>query len=347
MIPEFNPNIVLLATGVAFIGIYLAVCAAEKLRGEFLKYRKPTLAQMLPSFLMLGVAIGGVAFWGVHSIGMASMTLKDDNGNVVPIKYNIGVSVFGILLGFLAEVFGMVIGCNDSLYAKSKAEILEIFVESISIDEILNASEFQVLFLLATRKLTYIIVGGSLAGAGLIGSHFIIIALMQFPGYIVWNAGIVVAVIVTSILAVIPAYWLFFRLLSIYPDIELLRIAIAFIGAIGICGMHYFAIFASDFKIGYSKTTTLSWDAGTMSQDDMLYPILLSAMILLWVITMILFADLRTKLMLIESIYRRCVQMRSCLIYLLLQRTPWMGMKLASITLEVVVVEEEVRRRMQ
>ncbi len=296
MIPEFNPNIVLLAYGVAFIGVYMAVCAAEQLRGEFLKHRKPTVAQMLPSLLMLGVSVGGVSFWGMHSIGMASMTLKDDNGNVVPIRYNVGVSVFAILLGFFAEVFGMLIGCNDPLYAKSKAEILEIFVESISMDEILNASEFQVLFLLATRKLTYIIIGGTLCGIGVIGTHFIIVASMEFPGYIIWNGGLIFGSIVVAILSAISAYWLFFRLLSIYPDVELLRIAIAFIGGIAICGMHYFAIIASDFQIDYSKSTTLSWEAGTMSQEDMLYPILLSAMIVLWIMTMIIFADLRTKI---------------------------------------------------
>lgn len=101
MIPEFNPNIVLLAYGVAFIGVYMAVCAAEQLRGEFLKHRKPTVAQMLPSLLMLGFSVGGVSFWGMHSIGMASMTLKDDNGNVVPIRYNIGVSVPFYLVSLL------------------------------------------------------------------------------------------------------------------------------------------------------------------------------------------------------------------------------------------------------
>ena len=104
MVPEFNVNIVLLSYGIAFTSLYVALCAAEQLRGEFLKSQKPKSIQMLSCLLMIGVAVGGVSFWAMHMIGMTSMTLKDDYGNVVPITYNVTVSVFGILLGCIVKI---------------------------------------------------------------------------------------------------------------------------------------------------------------------------------------------------------------------------------------------------
>lgn len=296
MIPEFNINIALLTYGVAFSSAYIAVSAAEQLRCEFLKYRKPTFYQMFPYLMMFGVAVGGVSFWGMHAIGMASITLKDDNLNVVPVTYNVGVSVFGILFGFIFKFVGLYVGCKDRLYAKSKTEILEFFVESISMDEIIGSSELRVLFLLATKELKYTLIGGTLAGIGVIGVHFIIIASMEFPGYIVWNGGIIFAAIVVAIGSAVTAYWLLFRLLSIYPDVEFLRLAVSTAGGLCSCVMHYIAILAADFKIDYSKTTQLSWQTGTMNNNDMLYIVLLISMIILWALVMIIFADLRGKI---------------------------------------------------
>lgn len=59
--------------------------------------------------------------------------------------------------------------------------------------------------------------------------------------------------------------------------------------------MHYFAIIAADFKIDDNRPAKLSWDGGVMNQDNMLYPLLVASMLVLWILTVILLADLRTK----------------------------------------------------
>ncbi len=43
MVPEFNGNIVLVSYGVTFTSLYVALCAAEQLRGEFLNLRNQSL----------------------------------------------------------------------------------------------------------------------------------------------------------------------------------------------------------------------------------------------------------------------------------------------------------------
>ena len=156
---EYNVNLrkicfLHLSYGVTFIGIFVAVSAAEQFRGIFLKYRNPTFGK-LPWLTLNGIGVGIVAFWGMHSIAMSGITLRDDTGKIVPIQFNIGISMFAILIGFLGQVTGILIACGDRFYAKSKAEILEYFVQSRSMEEILSYSESYVTFLLISKELTY------------------------------------------------------------------------------------------------------------------------------------------------------------------------------------------------
>ncbi len=224
------------------------------------------------------------------------MTLKDDQGNIVPITFNPVLSILALLSGFIGQVIGVYIACGDRFYAKSKAEILEFFVETRSLEEILSYSESYVTFLLISQELTHSLIGGISSSIGLTGVYFIGLASLEFPGYVTFNGGIIFAALFTGFSAVIFAYWLFFRLLSILPNIELIRIAVAVAGGIAISAIHYIAMIGTKFHIDYSRTTKQSWKIDLMTSNDVLYPVLLGAMIILWLISMIVFADLRTKI---------------------------------------------------
>mmetsp|Transcript_4077 Transcript_4077/g.4481 ORF Transcript_4077/g.4481 Transcript_4077/m.4481 type:complete len:352 (+) Transcript_4077:30-1085(+) len=296
MIGDFNPQIVLLSFAISFLGAYVAIGSCEQLRGIYLKYGRPNLADSWHWLSLIGLSIGGVAIWSMHFLGMSAMTLTDSSGNDVRIDFNVGVSIFSVFAAVLSVIGGVVVASRDVMFAKSKAEILEFFVESISLEEMINYTEFDILILLATRRLTNLILGGCIAGSGVVIMHYIGMAAMEFPGQVHWNYGIIVASIVIAVVAGTAAFWIFFRLLSIYPDSELLRLASALVMGIAVCGMHYIGMLAADFRIDYTKTTELSWKAGTMDHADALYPVLLAAMILLWVFTMVVQADLRSKI---------------------------------------------------
>ncbi len=151
-------------------------------------------------------------------------------------------------------------------------------------------------YLLVSKELIHCISGGISAGIGIIGVYFIGLTSIQFPGYITYNGGILFAALFIGFSAAIIAYWLFFRLLSILPNIELIRIAVAVSGGIAICGIFYIAMLGTNFHIDYSRSTEVSWKTTSMTTDDTLYPVLLGSMGMLWLITMIIFADLRKKI---------------------------------------------------
>ncbi len=62
---------------------------------------------------------------------------------------------------------------------------------------------------------------------------------MAFPGDIAWDSGIIASSIVIALVASTAAFWILFRLLSLYPQKEVLRLGSAAIMTIAVCGMHY------------------------------------------------------------------------------------------------------------
>jgi NO-binding membrane sensor protein with MHYT domain len=54
-----------------------------------------------------------------------------------------------------------------------------------------------------------------------------------------WDAGIIAVSVIIAIVASTAAFWILFRLLALYPRIELLRIACAAVASIAVNGMHY------------------------------------------------------------------------------------------------------------
>jgi NO-binding membrane sensor protein with MHYT domain len=294
MIPEFDPSIVILSYGVAFLAVYMSICACEQLRGIYLKYGNPRIQHIIYWLTIIGISLGGAGMWGVRYIG--TMTIKDENGNVVHFGYNIGMALIALVVGVVTTILGVYIASKDKLYAKSKSEVLEFLVSKVNIDEALSYTEFQILYLLATKELTYLVTGGLIAGAGGIAVFFIDMAAMEFPGFVRYSGGLVFLAIILALNAGVSAFWIFFRLLSIYPDYESLRFITSFAGGFGVCIVHYVAVISVHYHIDPNRHTTVSWNTGVLMEDDAFYMVLLAAMLLFWIIVMMVFADLRRKI---------------------------------------------------
>ena len=65
---------------------------------------------------------------------------------------------------------------------------------------------------------------------------------IDFPG--TYNYGIVAASVLIALIACTAAFWILYRLLSLYPHMETLRIASAVVMTIAVCGMHYTGMIA-------------------------------------------------------------------------------------------------------
>ena len=90
-------------------------------------------------------------------------------------------------------------------------------------------------------------IGGLFIAAGVCVMHYIGMMAMVFDGTILWDGGIVAASVLIALVAATAALWIMFRLLAMFPNIELLRVACAGVAAVAVNGMHYTGMAAATF----------------------------------------------------------------------------------------------------
>lgn len=299
MIGTYNPVIVLISYGVSFLGAYTAICACEQLRIFLITENDHSLYRTIKWYFMIGASLGGVGIWGMHFIGMGAVSLHyGDNEPVNDIRYNLAISLLSLIVAVAAVVAGVVIASKDRLFAKTKSQILDILVDDFhlfTLSEIRQLTLFQYFVISATTDLKYLAIGGVVAASGVCVMHYIGMESMEFHGNMHFDMGIVAASVCIAVVASIAAFWILFRLLSIYSDMESLRLLSAAIMGIAVCGMHYCGMVAADFQMSKDKEPEELLESSKIHQNDALYPVLFAALIVLWIFTIIILADLRYK----------------------------------------------------
>lgn len=181
---DYSPSIVVLSYFIAFLGSYVAISLCEQLRICYM-YSKNRF-NVVKWFLLTGVAVGGVAIWAMHFIGMSSMSIKHPTTHEnLDIYFDIGISIASLLAVTVMVTVGVVVSSYDPLFMKSKAEIIEMFVENakkLSMKEIKTMSAKTVLLIICTKNLSTLVIGGVIAGSGVSVMHYIGMEAMEFQG---------------------------------------------------------------------------------------------------------------------------------------------------------------------
>jgi NO-binding membrane sensor protein with MHYT domain len=256
--------------------------------------------------ILMAVCLGGSGIWCMHLIGMSAMRFVGIDGNVIAVRLDIGMTVLALATALSVAAAGLYVGSLDSVFTKHKHDIVEMFMKAasgLSLDKASHMNHQDIVCLVATRAPLHLVGGGLIAGCGIVVSFYVGMAAMRFPGHIVWDFGIVAASILIAFAASTAAFWILFRLLSLYANRESLRIACALTMACAVCGMHYTGIVAATFELDEAATAVAT--TGTMSVDTaLLASLLVSAAIVVACLTACL-ADLRYSVhKLSEDVYK-------------------------------------------
>eukprot|EP01040_Poterioochromonas_malhamensis_P020214 gene20214-24078_t len=292
---HFTPAMVVLSFGVSFLGAYICVSICEQLRMSIIEdknvygktvsisHRKKHLLYL---FLM-AIALGGVGIWGMHYIGMHAFTLKDNDLKKVEVMYNAPLMATSFLAVLITTFAGLLISCYDPMFSKTKAEILEQFIEDskrLSLKEIRKISYRQVLLIITTKELGHLLTGGLVMGSGVIIAHYIGMSALVFDGHIIWKPGFVAFSILVALIASVFAYWMVFRLLSIFPEQELLRLGASVVFAIAATGMHYIGMLAAHYRFSTNLEETIhdSVLQQHVKEEEAYQDILIASVVLMW-----------------------------------------------------------------
>jgi NO-binding membrane sensor protein with MHYT domain len=229
----------------------------------------------------------------MHFVGMSAVSMRDADGNIIDVRFDIGLTILSLVLVLVFATVGFMISSHDEMFTKSKKQIFELIVmdaSALSMQRARSITPRVVLWIIGTHAPQYLLYGGFCAGSGVIVMHYVGMAAMEFPGRIEWNPGVVAASCIIAFTAATAAFWILFRFLSTYPNREDLRHACAFLMAVAVCGMHYTGMGAADFIHDPSVTVHT---ASSMSSTQAFESGIIAACLVTFLAGVVALADLR------------------------------------------------------
>ena len=239
----FHGEYIALSFGLAFVGAYVAIHICEQFRLSSRENQSKILSRRMLLVLM-ACCIGGVAVWSMHFVGMAAVSFQDGDGNDLPLRYRYDLTLVSLAVMIVLAYVGIYICSRDDVYMIDKIDTIDAFIEDakkMSISEIrtLKINPLMITFLALTKNVHVLLAGGIVTAAGVCIMHYVGMQAVVLDARIEWNYGVVAASVIIAIVAATAAYWILFRLLALYPQIEVLRLASSIIAAVAVNGMHY------------------------------------------------------------------------------------------------------------
>ena len=295
------PANVALSLAFGFLGSYTTINLCEQYR-LISKENCPKILSKPVLLVLMACTLGGVAIWAMHQVGMQAVVLYRSNGTKVKMQYSIGYLLISLFAVIMTSYIGLAISSKDKLFTLDETEHVQRFVKRIRQSDFAVSRKMMSKTAFIIRTLTTdilpLLLGGVVTGAGVCVMHYIGLASIVFDGELEYNAGIVFVSVVIAVVAASAAYWILFRLLAIYPYMESLRIASAIIAMIAVNGMHYTGMAAATFYYVEGKSSTvyhrLYAGETVVSETQVFYGSIVASLLLLWAISMAIFADLRS-----------------------------------------------------
>jgi NO-binding membrane sensor protein with MHYT domain len=179
---------------------------------------------------------------------MGSLVLKTQDDEIIPFEFSTVLTVASLIASLLFVYIGLLVSSKDRAYSKSREDIAEMTLSDASSMTIKEIKETNFLILALFKDLSHLITGGIITASGIVTMHYIGMMAVVFPGTITWNIGLVFSSVIIAIVASIGAFWILFRLLALYPDNEMFRLAGSIVMAVAISGMHYSGAAAAEFN---------------------------------------------------------------------------------------------------
>eukprot|EP01034_Spumella_vulgaris_P029720 gene29720-36812_t len=159
-------------------------------------------------------------------------------------------------------------------------------------------------FIICTQSLAGLMFGGLCTGSGVVVMHYLGMSAMSFPGEITWNISIMCVSILIALGASTVAFWILFRLLSLYPQKEVLRVGSACIMTLAVCGMHYTGMAAAHFTY-HPDMHTINTSNVTLSSQKAFQISFAATLCFVIFLVILIFADLRAWLYAVTANLKR------------------------------------------
>jgi NO-binding membrane sensor protein with MHYT domain len=291
---EYRAAFLSLTVAVSLIGTYGAVAACEQFRISICSGNRDAHYKQL---LLVAVCLGGVCIWGEFYMMTAAYRLHNSTGAVVLLQYDTALCVSSVPVVVILTYVGLIIASTDAYFTRSKKDIMETYRSSLPNAEAgltLDTNSFIGNLIVSTHNPWRIIVGSLFMSVALVVMRVMGFASIKFPGAVVESNGPIVAQAVIAVVGSATGFFIYFRLLSLYPSWEILRLAAAVHGVFLFTGARLVSLAGVTFE--YDPTVGMPSKEVSLTSAHLVVGVIISAVMTSFLILGYVLADLRTWL---------------------------------------------------
>jgi hypothetical protein len=192
---------------------------------------------------------------------------------------------------------GLIIASTDSYFTRSKKDILEVYRSSLPSSDggpTLDMNTFKGNFIVSTHNPWRIIVGSLFMSVALAVMRAMGFASIKFSGAVIESNGPIVAQAVIAVVGSATGFFIYFRLLSLYPSWEVLRLAAAVHGVFLFTGARLVSLAGVTFE--YDATVGMPSKEVSLTSAHLVVGVIISAVMTSFLVLVYVLADLRTWL---------------------------------------------------
>jgi NO-binding membrane sensor protein with MHYT domain len=292
---EYRAAFLSLTGAVSFIGTYGAVAACEQFRIAVCSSNKwPARYKHL---LLVAVCLGGVCIWGEFYMMMSAYRLHTSSGAIILRQYNTALCVGSVPVVIVLTYIGLLIASTDPYFTRSKKEIAEICrSRSANSDSgpLLDLGSFKGTLVVSMHNPWRIIIGSLFMSAALVVMRSMGIASIYIPGSVIVSNGTVVAQAVIAVVGSATGFLMYFRLLSLYPSCDMLRLACAVHGVFLFTGSRFVSLAGSTFE--YDATVRMPSEEVSLTSSHLVVGVIISTVMTSFLVLVYVLSDLRACL---------------------------------------------------
>ncbi|KAE9021244.1 hypothetical protein PR002_g12300 [Phytophthora rubi] len=203
--------------------------------------------------LLSSVALGGCGIWSMHFTGMNALELVRDDGTVLTVDFEAGLTILSLICAVGGVFVGLKIASADPFFLELEQEkrknILVKDLATTAMSDVVNKQKVakRIKLIALFSRLPRIAGGGLFAAVGVLVMHYLGMMAQRTQASMTLTAGVVVVSVLIAFFTATAAFWILFRALTFFQDSELLRLGSALVMGIAVCGTHYSGMGAASY----------------------------------------------------------------------------------------------------
>ncbi|RLN62443.1 hypothetical protein BBJ28_00005409 [Nothophytophthora sp. Chile5] len=173
--------------------------------------------------VLSSVALGGCGIWCMHFTGMTALQLTREDGSILPVDFEAGLTVLSFICAVLGVFVGLKIASTDPFFLEMEQEKRKSILDlaHVGMSDLVNKQKVaqRIRLIALFSRLPRIAGGGLFAAVGVLVMHYLGMMAQRTETTMHLTTGLVVLSTIIAFVTATAAFWIIFRAVRQSPQL--------------------------------------------------------------------------------------------------------------------------------